>query len=43
MDVFTHHYELHYQKKKVHLVGPTLLSLRNLVAYLFIHPVLEIG
>jgi hypothetical protein len=21
MDVFTHHYELHYQNKKVHLVG----------------------
>jgi hypothetical protein len=23
--------------------GPTLHSLRNLVAYLFIHPILEIG
>jgi hypothetical protein len=34
-DVFAHHYELHYQNKKIHLQGPRLLSLPNLAASLF--------
>jgi hypothetical protein len=37
VDVFAHHYELHYQNKKIHLEGSETISLYHLDGYLFMH------
>jgi hypothetical protein len=43
VDIFAHHYKLHYQNKKIHLERPDTTFTHSLVVYLFIRPGLEIG